>query len=82
MHSMRNAATLDGTEAGPVWCHAVTGPRMDWRQTIVDEAVQSCLMQNRGTLDEQARAILRIARDDASHITGMNMKMLAEGGDR
>lgn len=51
----------------------------DWYQTIVDQTIQSSLMKRYGTLDEQAGAILFLASDDASYITGVTLPV--GGGD-
>jgi dihydroxycyclohexadiene carboxylate dehydrogenase len=50
-----------------------------WYQTIVDQTIQSSLMRRYGTLDEQAGAILFLASDDASYITGVTLPV--GGGD-
>ena len=53
--------------------NAETDQRADWYQTIVDQTIQSSLMKRYGTLDEQAGAILFLASDDASYITGVTL---------
>ena len=53
--------------------------REDWYQTIVDQTIQSSLMKRYGTLDEQAAAILFLASDEASYITGVTLPV--GGGD-
>src|SRR5690606_21019753 len=50
-----------------------------WYQQIVDQTLDSSLMKRYGTLDEQAGAILFLASDEASYITGMIMPV--GGGD-
>jgi dihydroxycyclohexadiene carboxylate dehydrogenase len=50
-----------------------------WYQQIVDQTLDSSLMKRYGTLDEQAGAILFLASDEASYITGMVMPV--GGGD-
>jgi len=50
-----------------------------WYQTIVDQTIQSSLMKRYGTLDEQAGAILFLASEDASYITGVTLPV--SGGD-
>ena len=50
-----------------------------WYQQIVDQTVDSSLMKRYGTVDEQAGAILFLASDDASYITGVTLPV--GGGD-
>ena len=50
-----------------------------WYQQIVDQTVDSSLMKRYGTIDEQAGAILFLASDDASYITGVTLPV--GGGD-
>ncbi|WP_298379326.1 1,6-dihydroxycyclohexa-2,4-diene-1-carboxylate dehydrogenase [Azospirillum sp.] len=50
-----------------------------WYQGIVDQTIESSLMKRYGTLDEQAGAILFLASDDASYITGTILPV--GGGD-
>ena len=59
--------------------NAETEQRKDWYQTIVDQTIESSLMKRYGTLDEQAGAILFLASDDASYITGVTLPV--GGGD-
>lgn len=77
------ATAPGGTEAParkvPRNPNAAVDQREDWYQTIVDQTVQSSLMKRYGTLDEQAGAILFLASDDASYITGVTLPV--GGGD-
>ena len=50
-----------------------------WYRRIVDQTTQSSLMKRYGTLDEQAAAILFLASDEASYITGTTLPVA--GGD-
>lgn len=77
------ATAPGGTEAPPRVvprnANAATEQREDWYKTIVDQTVGSSLMKRYGTLDEQAGAILFLASDDASYITGVTLPV--GGGD-
>ena len=50
-----------------------------WYQEIVDQTVSSSLMKRYGTTKEQASAILFLASDEASYITGVTLPVA--GGD-
>jgi dihydroxycyclohexadiene carboxylate dehydrogenase len=50
-----------------------------WYQQIVDQTVSSSLMKRFGTTSEQAAAILFLASDEASSITGITLPVA--GGD-
>ena len=50
-----------------------------WYQQVVDQTTQSSLMKRYGTTAEQAAAILFLASDDSSYITGVTIPVA--GGD-
>jgi len=78
-----NATAPGGTEAPPRRIPRNSAePSADeqrWYQQIVDQTVDSSLMKRYGTLDEQVGAILFLASDDASYITGVTLPV--GGGD-
>ncbi|MFF8955099.1 1,6-dihydroxycyclohexa-2,4-diene-1-carboxylate dehydrogenase [Streptomyces sp. NPDC014894] len=51
----------------------------EWYRQIVDQTVDSSLMKRYGSLDEQAAAIVFLASDEASYITGTVLPVA--GGD-
>ncbi|MFD0859893.1 benzoate diol dehydrogenase BenD [Roseovarius aquimarinus] len=77
------ATAPGGTEAPPRPVprnpNAAEEQREDWYQTLVEQTLQSSFMKRYGTLDEQAGAILFLASDDASYITGVTLPV--GGGD-
>lgn len=77
------ATAPGGTDAPPRAIprnpNAAEDQREDWYRTIVDQTVGSSLMKRYGTLDEQAGAILFLASDEASYITGVTLPV--SGGD-
>jgi len=79
-----NATAPGGTEAPPRRIPrngAEQSPQEKvWYQQIVDQTVQSSLMKRYGTLDEQVGAILFLASDEASYITGLTLPV--GGGDQ
>ena len=72
-----------GTEAPPRRIPRNTAPRSaeeeGWMRQVVDQTVSSSLMKRYGTTEEQAAAILFLASDDASYITGVTVPVA--GGD-
>ncbi|KIA85734.1 benzoate diol dehydrogenase BenD [Flavobacterium sp. AED] len=50
-----------------------------WRQEVADQTTESSLMKRYGTIEEQASAILFLASDEASYITGVTIPVA--GGD-
>ncbi|MFM5464200.1 SDR family oxidoreductase [Aeromonas simiae] len=78
-----NATAPGGTEAPPRLTPRNTDPQSEqerlWYQTLVDQTRATSLMHRYGTLDEQASAILFLASDDASYITGTILPVA--GGD-
>lgn len=79
-----NAVAPGGTEAPPrrIPRNEETPDEQEkqWYQQIVDQTVDTTLMKRYGTLDEQAGAILFLASDEASYITGTVLPV--GGGDQ
>ena len=79
-----NAVAPGGTEAPPRVIprnpQEVDAQEKEWYQAIIDQTVETTLMKRYGTLDEQAGAILFLASDDASYITGTVLPV--GGGDQ
>ncbi|MDV7211396.1 1,6-dihydroxycyclohexa-2,4-diene-1-carboxylate dehydrogenase [Azotobacter beijerinckii] len=78
-----NATAPGGTEAPPrrIPRNAAEPSEQDkaWYQQIVDQTVDSSLMKRYGTIDEQVGAILFLASEEASYITGTTLPV--GGGD-
>ncbi len=72
-----------GTEAPPRRVPRNAAPATPqeeaWMHQVVDQTVSSSLMRRYGTTEEQAAAILFLASDDASYITGVTVPVA--GGD-
>jgi dihydroxycyclohexadiene carboxylate dehydrogenase len=78
-----NATAPGGTEAPPRLTprnqETPDAREQAWYQQVVDQTTDSSLMHRYGTLREQASAILFLASDDASYITGTVLPVA--GGD-
>lgn len=83
-HGVRVVATAPGGTEAPAR-KVKRGPEPEqeqekaWYQQIVDQTVDSSLLKRYGTLDEQAAAIVFLASDEASYITGTILPVA--GGD-
>ncbi|MCW3480376.1 1,6-dihydroxycyclohexa-2,4-diene-1-carboxylate dehydrogenase [Neisseriaceae bacterium JH1-16] len=79
-----NAVATGGTEAPPRKIPRNSAPMSEqeqgWYQGIVDQTLASSLMHRYGSIDEQVRAILFLASDEASYITGTVLPV--GGGDQ
>ncbi|GGU48681.1 1,6-dihydroxycyclohexa-2,4-diene-1-carboxylate dehydrogenase [Pseudomonas laurentiana] len=78
-----NATAPGGTEAPPRRVPRNSAEQsaqeQGWYQQIVDQTLDSTLMKRYGSLDEQVGAILFLASDEASYITGTVLPV--GGGD-
>ncbi|TKC92703.1 1,6-dihydroxycyclohexa-2,4-diene-1-carboxylate dehydrogenase [Trinickia terrae] len=79
-----NAVATGGTEAPPRRVPRNQEKQSEqeaaWYQGIVDQTIASSLMHRYGTIDEQVGAILFLASDEASYITGTILPV--GGGDQ
>lgn len=79
-----NAVATGGTEAPPRVVPRNPNPLSEqeqtWYQGIVDQTIASSLMHRYGSIDEQVAAILFLASDEASYITGTVLPV--GGGDQ
>jgi dihydroxycyclohexadiene carboxylate dehydrogenase len=79
-----NAVATGGTEAPPRKVprnSAKMTPQEElWYQGIIDQTIASSLMHRYGSIDEQVGAILFLASDEASYITGTVLPV--GGGDQ
>ncbi len=83
-HGIRVCGTAPGgTDAPPRRIPRNAAPRTPqedrWMDEVVQQTTQSSLMRRYGTTGEQAAAILFLASDDASYITGVTLPVA--GGD-
>jgi len=78
-----NATAPGGTEAPPRRVPRNSAEQTEqerrWYQQIVDQTLDSSLMHRYGSIDEQVGAILFLASDEASYITGVTLPV--GGGD-
>ena len=84
-HGIRvNAVAPGGTDVGerriPRNTETMSQQEKGWYQTIVDQTIDSTFMKRYSEPDEQASAILFLASDEASYITGTVLPV--GGGDQ
>lgn len=69
-----NAVATGGTEAPPRKIPRNATPLTDderlWMQAVVDQTIDRTFMKRYGTIDEQVNAIMFLASDESSYITG------------
>jgi len=79
-----NAVATGGTEAPPRKIprnsNKLSKEEEVWYQGIVDQTIATSLMHRYGTIDEQVNAILFLASDESSYITGTVLPV--GGGDQ
>lgn len=78
-----NAVATGGTEAPPRKIPRNATPLTDdeklWMQAVVDQTIDRTFMKRYGTIDEQVNAIVFLASDESSYITGSTIPV--GGGD-
>ncbi|MGP5372012.1 1,6-dihydroxycyclohexa-2,4-diene-1-carboxylate dehydrogenase [Psychrobacter alimentarius] len=78
-----NAVATGGTDAPPRKIPRNATPLTDdeklWMQAVVDQTIDRTFMKRYGTIDEQVNAILFLASDESSYITGSTIPV--GGGD-
>ncbi len=78
-----NATAPGGTEGSPRRIPRNSDEQSDqekvWYQQIIDQTIDSSLMKRYGSIKEQVGAILFLASDEASYITGVTLPV--GGGD-
>nr|WP_201510147.1 1,6-dihydroxycyclohexa-2,4-diene-1-carboxylate dehydrogenase [Psychrobacter alimentarius] len=78
-----NAVATGGTDAPPRKIPRNVTPLTDdeqlWMQAVVDQTIDRTFMKRYGTIDEQVNAIVFLASDESSYITGSTLPV--GGGD-
>lgn len=78
-----NAVATGGTDAPPRKIPRNATPLTDdeklWMQSVVDQTIDRTFMKRYGTIDEQVNAIVFLASDESSYITGSTVPV--GGGD-
>nr|WP_201599377.1 1,6-dihydroxycyclohexa-2,4-diene-1-carboxylate dehydrogenase [Psychrobacter piscatorii] len=78
-----NAVATGGTDAPPRKIPRNATPLTDdeklWMQAVVDQTIDRTFMKRYGTIDEQVNAIVFLASDESSYITGSTVPV--GGGD-
>ena len=78
-----NAVATGGTDAPPRKIPRNATPLTDdeklWMQAVVDQTIDRSFMKRYGTIDEQVNAIVFLASDESSYITGSTIPV--GGGD-